>query len=179
MTCGEVDILSHTRPDIAFPVSVLSQFMHSPGQKHFEAAYRIVRHLKGTPGKGLLFEKSSNLQVDIYTDADWAGCINDRRSTLGICTFLDENLVTWRSKKQSVVARSSAEAEFRALANGVCEGLWLKRLLKDLKIGLSLPIRVFCDNKAAVSVAHNPVLYDRTSMWRWIDILSRRRLTTK
>ena len=136
--------------------------MHSPGQKHFEAAYRVVRYLKGTPGKGLIFKKNSGLQVDIYTDADWAGCINDRRSTSGICTFLGGNLVTWRSKKQSVVARSSAEAEFRALANGVCEGLWLKRLLEDLKIGLSLPIRVFCDNKAAVSIAHNPVLHDRT-----------------
>ena len=101
---GKLIYLSHTRPDIAFPVSVLSQFMHSPGQQHFEAAFRIVRYLKGTPGKGLIFKKNSGLQVDLYTDADWAGCINDRRSTSGICTFLGGNLVTWRSKKQSVVA---------------------------------------------------------------------------
>ena len=159
---GKLIYLSHTRPDIAFSVSKLSQFMHSPGQKHFEAAYRIVRYLKGTPGKGLLFRKNTNLQIQIYTDADWAGCINDRRSTSGICTFIGGNLVTWRSKKQNVVARSSAEAEFRALANGVCEGLWLKRFFEDLKIQLPLPIQVFCDNKTVVAIAHNPVLHDRT-----------------
>ena len=159
---GRLIYLSHTRPDIAFPVSMLSQFMHAPSQKHFEAVYRVVRYLKGTPGKGLLFRKSKDLFVEVYTDADWAGCVNDRRSTSGICTFLGGNLVTWRSKKQSVVARSSAEAEFRALANGICEGLWLKRILEELKVQTSQPIRVYCDNNAAVSIAHNPVQHDRT-----------------
>ncbi|EXB62836.1 Lysosomal alpha-mannosidase [Morus notabilis] len=93
---------------------------------------------------------------------DWAGSTTDRRSTSGYCTFVGENLVTWRSKKQCVVARSGTEAEFRSLAHGICEVIWIKRLLEDLKIYPSLPLRVYCDNKAAISIAHNPVLHDRT-----------------
>ena len=79
---------------------MVSQFMHSPGPEHFDAAYRILKYLKGTPGKGLLFEKHGHLQVEVYTDADWAGSVIDRRSTSGYCTFVGGNLVTWRSKKQ-------------------------------------------------------------------------------
>ena len=113
---GRLIYLSHTRPDIAFAVSLVSQFMHAPGQDHFTAVYRILRYLKGTPGQGLMFQKRAGTQVEVYTDADWAGNKADRRSISGYCTFVGGNLVTWRSKKQSVVARSSAEAEFRSLA---------------------------------------------------------------
>ena len=141
---------------------MVSQFMHSPRQDHFDVVYRILRYLKGTPGKGLLFEDRGHLEVEVYTDADWAGSVTDRRSTSGYCTFVGGNLVTWRSKKQNVVARSSAEAEFRAVAQGICEVLWLKRLLEELKLIKYLPIKVFCDNKAAIAIAHNPVLHDRT-----------------
>lgn len=123
---GKLIYLSHTRPDIAFAVSMVSQFMHSPGAKHFEAVYRILRYLKGTPGRGLLLKKHKHLKVEVYTDADWAGSVTDRRSTSGYCSFVGGNLVTWRSKKQNVVARSSAEAEFRAVAHGICEGMWIK-----------------------------------------------------
>ena len=123
---GKLIYLSHTRPDIAFAVSVVSQHMHSPKEAHLEASYRILRYLKGSPGKGLFFKKSEKRQIEVFTDADWAGSIEDRRSTTGYCTFVWGNLVTWRSKKQNVVARSSAEAEFRAVAQGICEGLWLK-----------------------------------------------------
>ncbi|XP_073041799.1 uncharacterized protein [Primulina eburnea] len=154
--------LSHTRPDIAFPVSVVSQFMHSLGSEHFETVYRILRYMKRTPGKGLLFKRRGHLQVEAYTDADWAGSLTDRRSTSGYCSFLGGNLVTWRSKKQNVVARSSAEAEFRSLAHRICEVLWIKKLLLELKISESVPMKMHCDNKAAVSIAHNPVLHDRT-----------------
>ena len=159
---GRLIYLSHTRPDIAFAVSMVSQFMHSPGQDHFDAVYRILRYLKGTPGKGLLFEDRGHLEVEVYTDDDWAVSVTDRRSTSGYCTFVGGNLVTWRSKKQNVVARSSAEAEFRAVAQGICEVLWLKRLLEELKVINHLPIKVFYDNKAAIVIAHNPVLHDRT-----------------
>ena len=159
---GRLIYLSHTRPDIAFAVSLISQFMHAPGKEHFAAAYRVLRYLKGTPGKGLMFRKCHNLLVEVYTDADWAGCANDRRSTSGYCTYLGGNLITWRSKKQSVVARSSAEAEFRALANGICEALWIRRLLTELELFVDGSMKVFCDNKAAVAIAENPVLHDRT-----------------
>ncbi|XP_044478603.1 uncharacterized mitochondrial protein AtMg00810-like isoform X1 [Mangifera indica] len=159
---GKLIYLSHTRPDIAFAVSMVSQYMHSPGREHFNATYRILRYLKGTPGKGLMFRKNNNLQIEVYTDADWVGCTTDRRSTSGYCTFIGGNLVTWRSKKQNVVARSSVEVEFRSLAHGISEAIWLKRLFEDLKISVSYPMKVYCDNKAAISITHNPVLHDRT-----------------
>lgn len=95
-------------------------------------------------------------------DADWACSIIDRRSTSGYCTYVWGNMVTWRSKKQNVVARSSAEAQYRAMANGVCEILWLKRILEDLRMLVNMPMKLYCDNKAAISIARNPVQHDRT-----------------
>ena len=88
--------------------------------------------------------------------------IVDRRSTTGYCTFLGENLVTWKSQKQSVVARSSAEAEFRAMVQGICELLWLKIILEDMKVKWGEPMRLYCDNKSAISITHNLVQHDRT-----------------
>jgi len=88
--------------------------------------------------------------------------VKDRRSTLGYCTFVGCNLVTWRSKKQNVVVRSSAEAEFRAMVLGICEVLWIRGLLKDLGLELNEPVKIYCDNKVAISIAHNPVQHDRT-----------------
>lgn len=91
--------MSHTRPDIAFVVSVVSQFIHEPKSHHMDAVMRIIRYLKGCPGKGLLYTPRGNLKVECYTDADWAGSVDDRRSTSGYCTFIGGNLITWRSKK--------------------------------------------------------------------------------
>jgi hypothetical protein len=154
---GRLIYLSHTCPNIAYAVSVVSQFMHTPREPHMEVVYRILRYLKSSPGKGLLFSQHDHLKIEAYTDADWAGSITDRRSTSGYCTFVGGNLVTWRSKKQSVVARSSAEAEFRTMAQGVCEILWLKILLTELEFDSKDSMRLYCDNKAAISIAHNPV----------------------
>lgn len=95
-----------------------------------------------------MFKKSEGLLIEAYTDTDYAGSIVDRRSTSGYCTSLGGNLVTWRSKKQSVVARSSAEAEFRAMAHGVCELLWLKIIHDDLKIKWEGPMKLYCNNSA-------------------------------
>nr|CAN82240.1 hypothetical protein VITISV_044199 [Vitis vinifera] len=159
---GRLIYLSHTRPDIDFVVSTVSQFMHSPIEEHMEAVYRILRYLKMTPGKGLFFRKTENRDIEVYSDADWAGNIIDRRSTSGYCSFVWGNLVTWRSKKQSVVARSSAKAEYRALAQGICEGIWIKRVLSELGQTSSSPILMMCDNQAAISIAKNPVHHDRT-----------------
>ncbi|RDX60598.1 hypothetical protein CR513_61247, partial [Mucuna pruriens] len=113
---GKLIYLFHTRPDISHVVSVVSQFMHDPRERHLQAVERILQYLKASPGKGLLFRKEGMLSMEIYTDADYAGSVMDRISNLGYCIFLRGNLVTWRSNKQNMVARSSVEAEFRAMA---------------------------------------------------------------
>ena len=159
---GKLIYLSHTRPDIAYAVSVVSQFMHSPSDEHMEAVMRIIKYLKGAPGRGIVFRKNQHLEVIGYSDADWAGCVVDRKSTAGYFTFVGGNLVTWRSKKQNVVALSSAEAEFRGMVKSICELLWLKKLLKELGYEPQTEMKLFCDNKAAIDISHNPVQHDRT-----------------
>ena len=159
---GKLIYLSHTRLDIGFSVSIVSQFMNNPTEKHMTAVTRILRYLKMTPGKGLFFQRTTKKEIEIFSDTDWAGSVTDRRSTSGYCSFVWGNLVTWRSKKQSVVARSSAEAEFRAMAQCICEGIWLNRLLEELWVPLKHPIVLYCDNQAAISIAKNPVHHDRT-----------------
>jgi hypothetical protein len=159
---GKLIYLSHTRPDITYAVNVVSQFMHDPRKAHMDAVERILRYLKSNPGKGILFSNHGNLKVEGYTDADWAGSKNDRRSTSGYFTFVGGNLVTWRSKKQPVVARSSAEAEFRGMALGVCELLWVRNVLSDLGFNPKEAMSLYCDNTSAIAIAHNPVQHDRT-----------------
>jgi hypothetical protein len=118
---GKLIYLSHTRPDIAFAVSVVSQFMHNPREVHLLAADRILQYLKGTPGRGILFKRNGNATLEAYTDADYAGSVIDRRSTTGYCTFLGGNLVTWRSKKQNLwhdlVLRLSFELWHKVFVN--------------------------------------------------------------
>ena len=108
---GRLMYLARTRPDFAHALSVVSQYMHDPEEQHMNAVMRILSYLKGRPGKGILFKKNGHFSIEGYTDADWAGSSDDRRSTSSYFTFVGGNLVTWRSKKHGVVARSSAEAE--------------------------------------------------------------------
>ena len=159
---GKLIYLSHTRPDIAYAVGVVSQFMHNPSEDHMRAVTRILRYLKGTPGKGIKFKKNGHTKIEGYTDADWAGNIMDRKSTSGYFTFVGGNLVTWRSKKQNVVALSSAEAEFRGMVKGICELLWLRKMINELELGTENEMKLYCDNKAAIDISHNPVQHDRT-----------------
>ncbi|RVW62991.1 Retrovirus-related Pol polyprotein from transposon RE1 [Vitis vinifera] len=118
---GKLIYLSHTQPDIAYVTSVVSQFMHCSSEDHMNAVTQILRYLKGTLGKGIMFSKNGHLEITGYTDADWAGNIFDRKSTSGYFTFVGGNLVTWKSKKHKVVALSSAETEFQGIAKGLCE----------------------------------------------------------
>ena len=118
---GKLNYLTITRPDISFAVSVLGQFMKDPRLPHWEAVIRIVRYLKAHPSRGLLCKANGHLRVEAYNDANWVGSPSDRKSTTGYCTFLGGNLITWRSKKQTVVARSSAKVENRAMAHTSCE----------------------------------------------------------
>ena len=159
---GRLIYLSHTRLDIAYAVSVVSQFMHAPSEEHMEAVYQILRYLKSAPGKGLLSSKNGISNIEGYTDSDWAGDQTTRRSTSSYFTFVEGNLVTWENKKQKVVARSSAEAEFRGMAHGVCKLLWIRNILRDLGIEYATPMNLHCDNKAAIQIAQNPVQHDCT-----------------
>ena len=109
----------------------------------------------------MLFKKNYEHEIKMYTNANWAGSMEYRRSTSGYCSFVWGNLVTWRSKKQNVVVRSSAEAELRLVALGICESLWLKMLLEELGMKIQGPISTYCANKVAISVSHNPVHHDR------------------
>jgi hypothetical protein len=103
--------------------------MHDPRSGHLEVVYRILRYLKRSPKKGFMFKSHGHLNVEGYCDADWASCVDDRQSTSGYCMFVGGNLVSWQSKKQSVVSQSTTEAEYRAMALGVCEILWVRNLL--------------------------------------------------
>ncbi|KAF5449759.1 hypothetical protein F2P56_030171 [Juglans regia] len=107
---GKLIYLLHTRLDIAYVVSVVSQFMHNPSEDHMDVVTQILRYLKSSPGNGLMFSKNSHSRINGYIDADWAGNISNRRSTSGYFMFVGVNLVTRRSKKQKMVAFSSAEA---------------------------------------------------------------------
>jgi len=131
--------------------------MHDPRTRHMEVVYQILRYLKGTHGKGLWFRENQHLNLESYCDADWASCRDDRRSTSGYCVFVGGNLVSWRSKKQAVVSRSTAEAEHRAMALALCEMMWLKSLLKELRVLKNETMLLHCDNVAAINIVNNPV----------------------
>ncbi|XP_016647342.1 PREDICTED: uncharacterized mitochondrial protein AtMg00810-like [Prunus mume] len=159
---GKLIYLGHTIPDIAYAVSVVSQFMHAPSEAHVDAVNRIMRYLKSSLGIRLMFTRHGHLDVEGHTDADWAGFVTDRRSTSGYFTFVGGNLVSWRSKKQKVVSRSSAEAEYRGMAHRICELLWIRNLLGELGFKPKHATQLNCDNKAAIYIAHNPVQHDTT-----------------
>ena len=116
--------------------------MHIPYRSHFQAALRVLRYLKGTVRYSLTFKKKGKLDLVIYTDFDYASSLIDRRSIMGYCTLLGGNLITWRSKKQNIVSKSSTEAEFRALSSAIDEVIWIRSIRKDLKIPYDEQIRV-------------------------------------
>ncbi|CAN6477878.1 unnamed protein product [Victoria cruziana] len=159
---GKLICLTLIRPNITYAVNLVSQFMHACTDIHLQATERILCYHKKNPGKELLFTKSSHMRIEGYSDIDWAGSIDTRRSTTGYCIYLGGNLVIWRSKRQIVCTRSSAEAEYRAVVMGTTELYWLKILLRDIGIKVDEHMKMFCDNKAAINLANNPVMYDRT-----------------
>ena len=158
---GALQYLTFTRPDVAFSVHQVCQFMQQPMVAHFTAVKRILRYLKGTLHFGISYTKGS-LDLTAYSDADWAGDPNDRRSTTGQIVFLGSNPISWSSKKQQTVSRSSTEAEYRALSSTSAEIDWVKQLLKFLGVSISQPPVLYCDNLSAIALSFNPVNHQRT-----------------
>ncbi|GAA0179164.1 transmembrane signal receptor [Lithospermum erythrorhizon] len=159
---GRLIYLSFTRPDLAFSVHVLSQFLHEPRMDHWLAALRVVKYLKGCPGQGILLPTESDLQLTGWCDSDWASCPLTRRSVSGWIVFLGSSPVSWKTKKQVNVARSSAEAEYRSMASVTCELKWLKGLLKCFGVPHTRPSGLVCDSQSAIHLAQNPVFHERT-----------------
>ncbi|XP_070054266.1 uncharacterized mitochondrial protein AtMg00810-like [Nicotiana tomentosiformis] len=159
---GKLIYLTITRPDICFAVQLSSQFMQHPKQSHLEAAMRDVRYIKRSPGMGVFLKKGRITRVTAYCDSDWAACPNTRRSVTGYVIKLGESLVSWKSKKQQTVSRSSAEAEYRSMAVVTAEVVWLVGLMKELNIEVEEPLKLFCDSKAAMQIAANPIYHERT-----------------
>ena len=159
---GKLNYLIIIHPDISFAVSVVSQFLNSPCQEHMDAVIWILRYIKRAPRKGLVYENKGHTQIVGYSDADWAGSPIDRRSTSGYCVLVGGNLISWKSKKQNVVARSSAEAEYRVMAMTTCELIWLKKLLKELQIEEARSMTLIFDNQVAFHIASNPIFHEST-----------------
>ena len=124
--------LTLTRPDIAHVVQQACLYMHVPREPHMHLVKRILRYIKGTLDHSLHLSSSSSVALTAYSDADWAGCPDTRRSMSGYCVYLGDNLVSWSSKRQTTVSRSSAEAEYRAVAQVVAECCWIRQLLGEL-----------------------------------------------
>ncbi|XP_066374855.1 uncharacterized mitochondrial protein AtMg00810-like [Miscanthus floridulus] len=129
---GALQYLTFTWPDIAYAVQQVCLYMHDPREAHLVAAKRILRYLQGTLDFGLVIPRSALTQLMVYTDADWAGCPDTRSSTSSYAVFLGGSLISWSSKHQPTVSCSSAEAEYRTVANGVAEASWLWQLLQEL-----------------------------------------------
>ena len=159
---GALQYLTLTRPDIAHAVQQVCLYMHDPRESHFALIKRILRYIKGTMDYGLALSRSRSHELVVYSDADWAGCPDTRRSTSGYCVFLGDNLISWSSKRQHTVSRSSAEAEYRGVANAVAETCWIRQLLSELRRPLTRATLVYCDNISAVYLSTNPVHHQRT-----------------
>jgi histone deacetylase 1/2 len=151
-----------TRPDISFSVNKVCQYLHAPTTPHWTAAKRILRYVQGTIQVGLTFQRSSSSLLSAFSDADWAGCLDDRRSTGGFAIFFGSNLVSWSARKQATVSRSSTEAEYKALANATAELIWVEAILKELGVTFQVKPCLWCDNLGATYLSANPVFHART-----------------
>ncbi|GAU34233.1 hypothetical protein TSUD_210150 [Trifolium subterraneum] len=159
---GALQYLTFTRPDISYAVQQVCLFMHDPKTQHMSALKRIIRYIHGTLDFGLHLYPSSISKLVSYTDADWAGCPDTRRSTSGYCVYLGDNLISWSAKRQHTLSRSSAEAEYRGVANVVSESCWIRNLLLELHCPVKTATLVYCDNVSAVYLSGNPVQHRRT-----------------
>nr|KYP65844.1 Copia protein [Cajanus cajan] len=157
---GAVQYLTLTRPDLSFSINKLSQFMHKLTTLHLQHLKRLL-YIKHTINYGISLQPSSSFHLLAYTDADWGGNFDDRTSTSAYIIFFGGNPVSWLSKKQRTVARSSTEAEYRAVATATTELMWLTNLLTELNVPIGRPPLLLCDNVGATYLCSNPVLHSR------------------
>uniref|UniRef100_A0A2N9IH78 Integrase catalytic domain-containing protein n=1 Tax=Fagus sylvatica TaxID=28930 RepID=A0A2N9IH78_FAGSY len=159
---GSLVYLTITRPDISYAVQQVSQFMASPRHLHMAAVRRIIRYVHGTALRGLSYPAGTSLDLAAYSDADYAGCSDTRRSTTGWCMFLGPALISWKSKKQDRVSKSSTESEYRAMSQACAEILWLRGLLTELGFSPRGPTSLHADNTSAIHISANPIFHERT-----------------
>jgi histone deacetylase 1/2 len=159
---GALQYLTLTRPDICFVVNKVCQFLHAPTTTHWSAVKRILCYIHGSLSLGLKIRKSPSAVVSAFSDVDWAGCVDDRRSTGGFAVFLGTNLISWSARKQPTVSRSSTEAEYKALVDATAEMMWVQKLLQELGVSHSSVARLWCDNLGAKYLSANPVFHART-----------------
>lgn len=136
--------------------------MHKPTTVHLQSTKRVLIHLSTSPSQGILLATSYAAQLRAYCDSDWVGCVVTRRFTSGFCVMIGHSPISWKSKRQSVVARSSAETEYRSMALKLCEVMWLKQLFKDLGLSHMHSIPLFCDDQGALATSTNLVHHEKT-----------------
>ncbi|KAF5451966.1 hypothetical protein F2P56_027014 [Juglans regia] len=163
---GGLQYCTLTRPDLAYSVNQLFQFMHSLTTSHWIALKRVLRYLEGSVDHGLFYSKGKS-QLNIYSDSDWARNPDNRCSTTGYDVFFGSCLVSWFARKQSVVSRSSIEAEYQTLSYATAEAYWIRMLLQELHLSLSTPPTIWCDDIGALSLVSNPIYHART---KYIEI---------
>ncbi|XP_019082567.1 PREDICTED: uncharacterized protein LOC109125407 [Camelina sativa] len=159
---GRLLYLTITRPDITFVVHHLSQYLSCPTDVHMQAAMHILKYLKNNPGQGLFYSAKDDICLNGFADANWGTCPTTRRSISGVCVFLGDSLISWKSKKQKVASQSSTESEYRAMALATNELVWMQQLLTTLQVPVQKQAKLFCDNKSAMHIANNPVFHERT-----------------
>ncbi|XP_065622786.1 secreted RxLR effector protein 161-like [Quercus suber] len=158
---GSLLYLTASRPDIAFSVGICARFQAASKESHLTAIKRIIRYINGTFEYGIWYSRDLNECLAKYSDADWAGCIDDRKSTSSGCYYLGNNLVLWMSKKHNSVSLSTAEAEYIAAASCCAQLLWMKKLLHDYGITQDT-MCVYCDNTSAINLSKNPVQHSKS-----------------
>ena len=158
--------LTATRPDIMFAVNLLSRFMHCASEVHFQAAKRIVRYIKGTTNYGIKYSYCQNFKLHGYSDSDWAGSVDDMRSTTGFCFSFGSGIFSWSSKKQDMIAQSTAEAEYVAANATVNQAIWIRKLLADLHMEQTEPTKIHVDNCAAIAISNDPIFHGRTKHFK-------------